>query len=83
MFVRLYIAVGGHICDFKHHILMHTVLSVHTEHTTENTILSTLVNALADTGSYNSSLGTLKLWVFSAFTHQFELGQCWALGEKC
>lgn len=56
--------MGGHICDFKHHILMHTVLSVYIEHTKENTILSTLVDALADTGSYNSSLGTLKLWVF-------------------
>lgn len=45
--------------------------------------LNTLIDALADSGSCNSGLGTLRLCVFSAFTHHFELGWGWALGEKC
>lgn len=66
MFVRLYISVGVHVCDFKHHILTHAAptVSILADHTKENTILSILIDALADLGSYNSSLGTLRLWVF-------------------
>ena len=67
MFVRSYISVGGHICDFKHRILMHTApLSAYLLTTQRETQSYPLLEMLWQSWAViTSSLGTFRLWVFS------------------
>lgn len=79
----VYVPVGGHVCDFKHHIRTHgSTVSILANHTKKNTVgFNRCPGAL---GLCEQQLGNSETrGVCSAFPHHFALGEAGPKGGKC